>query len=105
MVEKLAAVVVMKFVPMTCKACGEDAVGTCEVVRGTAMFDAPNPDGSVVYSGESEYDEGSGETETDAKGRTKLVCGNGHEWFARDVNASKTKKPRGKKAAAKKARK
>lgn len=92
----------MRFDPIACPECGQLAKGALDWVPGCSIFLYPddlsddsdasdvqaslNAGGVLEYSGETKmYWDGS-ETETDDQGRVKLICSDGHEWWATDLD-------------------
>ena len=94
----------MRFSPIACPECGEPARGTAEVIYGRANFlypddldDESNAEtiqaaidaGAVLeHEGETKMFWDSSRTLRDDEGRCVLLCCNGHEWGAVDLDAA-----------------
>lgn len=73
----------LTFDPAKCPKCGAAPEGTIDQLKGLAVLDEPNEDGSFDYSGTTQVWWNDQCTITDKKGRVALMCENNHEWFAK----------------------
>ena len=74
----------MKFDPIKCPNCGENARGTLEDIVGVAEF-AYDDDGKLLdYSGSTEvfWDDQTTRSGQNGGGSVVLICHEGHEWEA-----------------------
>jgi hypothetical protein len=70
----------MKLSVANCPTCQKPAVGTVELIPGTAYFTDPDPeDGEVDFAGETKVDWGGQETRTGPNQLPLVTCG-GHDW-------------------------
>jgi hypothetical protein len=76
----------MKFDPIHCPECGELANGTLEQVHGRWYLSEPDPaTGHLAYTGEDEvFWEEIRTVERD--GKPVLLCPNGHDWPAAQID-------------------
>ena len=68
--------------PDVCPECGAAIRGTCDLVPAVALVERDPATGEFEYSGESKMCWDGQTTETDDVGRWRLICLNGHEFFA-----------------------
>ena len=74
----------MKLAKPKCLQCSCRAIGTVDLIPGTALFDAvPTLRRSVGWAGETKVCWDGQETITNENGESKVTCDNGHEWFTR----------------------
>lgn len=65
-----------------CPECGSPAVGTCDLIPATALFDQPvtSTDVDVEYLGESKVDWDNQYTLVNDHCMFAVCCENGHMW-------------------------
>ncbi len=71
----------MRFESWRCPICGDVAVGTHDMVPGTALL-VFDDEGEAWWTCETELFWDGQKTERDALGRVELVCGQSHTWRA-----------------------
>lgn len=99
----------MRFSPIACPECGEPARGTAEVLYGRANFVYPgdlddessaeeiqaaiNAGAVLDHDGETKIFWDAQQTVLDDEGLVTLLCCNGHEWGAVDLDDEPTQPP------------
>lgn len=76
----------MRFTPLTCPTCQAPAHGTVERLAGVALLTEPDEKGRVDYAGSTEIWWDEQRSVTDKRGRVRLICPAGHEWWADGFN-------------------
>lgn len=71
-----------EYKPHRCPHCNEVARGTVEILTGCAEMTFDD-DGTGEYDGDTDIWWEEQETVTAKSGRVKMVCRNGHDWWAR----------------------
>lgn len=71
----------MRFDPDKCPECGQKPRGTADTIPGVAEF-VENDDGSFDYCGNTDVFRDGQMTETDEDKRLRLLCPDGHDWYA-----------------------
>lgn len=72
----------MRFTPLLCPTCRKPARGTVERLAGVALLTEPDADDRVEYTGSTEVWWDEQRSVTDRRGRIRVICPTGHEWWA-----------------------
>jgi len=72
----------IRFTPLICPTCQAPARGTVERLTGVALLSEPDADGRVEYTGWTDVWWDEQRSVTDKRGRVRLICHAGHEWWA-----------------------
>jgi hypothetical protein len=74
----------MKLSKPICPECHGRAVGTCDLIPGTAFFaSVPKRGQNVDYAGETEMSWDGQKTITNEQGESQVTCDNWHTWFTK----------------------
>ena len=74
----------MRFDPLKCPECGENATGILEEIPNcVANLAAPDEKGEVAYDGNTDVNWDGQAPMRDLNGQVQLQCDNDHEWWAK----------------------
>ena len=75
----------MEIMKPKCRLCDGVAVGTVDIIYGIALMSPENDDDpkTFQYMGTTDVNWDSQKPIADKRGRSKLICANGHTWFSK----------------------